>query len=337
MFLSKPWRRAVRTGALSIMIIALCSLVPTVSQAQLSPYSQNFEGMVLTDPTALSNDGWLVYGNVFSPAMVYLYGYGPYPAPNIGPPHFCILVTGEGSPTQGLIQLSVFSDYENADHANGNLIESNVYREQTIDAGDVGQTWYFEFDAKRGNIGGASTALAFIKTLDPGNGYATTNFIHTDMTAIPITWNRYSLSITIDAGLVGQILQIGFSNTAANYEPSGIFYDNLDFTQTSTVDVQPVMAAGQGIQLSTRGNPVIGQAAQVLAFSLPRNDHVTVRVYDVSGALVTTLMDRELTAGAHQVIWRGDDATGRSVASGVYVAEVVAGGQHAVAKLNRLR
>ena len=33
----------------------------------------------------------------------------------------------------------------------------------------VGETWVFAFDAKRGNIAGASTALAFIKTIDPAN------------------------------------------------------------------------------------------------------------------------------------------------------------------------
>ena len=32
------------------------------------------------------------------------------------------------------------------------------------------------------------------------------------MTSIPATWGSYSLSITIDAGLVGQILQFGFEN-----------------------------------------------------------------------------------------------------------------------------
>ena len=87
-------------------------------------------------------------------------------------------------------------------------IESVVYREQTIGVADVGKTWAFEFDAKLGNLEGQTTAIAFIKTLDPNNGFALTNFITVDMTSIPVTWQRYTLTIAIDAGLAGQLLQI---------------------------------------------------------------------------------------------------------------------------------
>jgi hypothetical protein len=336
MLLRQSWLRVARARALSLVVFGFMGLAPTASQAQLSFYGQNFEGMVLTDVGALSADGWLVYGNVFTPDMVYMYGYGPFPAPNGPPPAFCALETGQGGATQGLQQLSVFSDYENADHANGNLVESNVFQERTIGAADVGDKWYFEFDAKLGTLAGNTTAVAFIKTLALPS-YALTNFITADMTSIPTTWNRYSISLTIDAGLVGQIFQFGFANTATNYVASGVFYDNVELTQTTTVSVLPITSTGPGIQMSVRGNPVIGGAEQVVAFAVPRAGRVTVHVYDVTGALVATLMDRDLAAGIHQAMWRGQDAAGRAVAPGLYVAEVVAGTERAVAKLSRLR
>jgi len=100
----------------------------------------------------------------------------------------------------------------------------------------VGGTWVFNFDAKRGNIEGATTALAFIKTLDPNAGFGLSNFITVDMTNITSDWGSYSLAITIDASLapggtgpLGHILQIGFLSTATNYQGSGIFYDNINF------------------------------------------------------------------------------------------------------------
>jgi uncharacterized repeat protein (TIGR01451 family) len=203
-------------------------LVLPASWAQVTPYSQSFESLAQADPDALANDGWLVYGNVYDSGGGYLYGYGTFPAPN-NAGGFCGIASGEGGASQGAQQLSVFSDYNNGDHQNGYLIEANVFQEQTIAAGDVGTTMYFTFDAKMGNLELSSTALAFIKTLDPGAGWATTNFITEDMTSIPTTWGSYSLQITIDAGLVGQILQFGFQSTATNYEGSGIFYDNINF------------------------------------------------------------------------------------------------------------
>ncbi len=223
---------------IALVALLLVALLPA-TVVGLNLYSEDFEGLSAFSPTALGDAGWLVYGNVFAPDFTYLYGYGAFPAPNdLSAPAFCLIAIGEGGIDQGDQQLVVFSDYNNTDHANGFWIESNVYQEQTIEAGDIGETWVFEFDAKGGNIEGESTAVAFIKTLDPGNGYAITNFIFVDMTDTPVTWGRYSLSLAIDAGLEGQLLQIGFNSTATNYEGSGIFYDNIIFYPDGTVTIE---------------------------------------------------------------------------------------------------
>lgn len=217
-----------RTFIRSLVATAAIGLISSTALAGgLSAYSQNFESLDMSDPGALAGDGWLVFGNVFDSGGGYLYGYGPDPAPN-GGPAFSAIAAGEGGPSQGAQQLSVYSDYNNADHACC-LIEANVFQEQIISGADVGSTWSFSFDSKRGNIDGDTTALAFIKTLNPAAGFALTNFITADMTSISTDWNRHTLSITIDPGLVGQILQIGFASTATGFQGSGIFYDNIDF------------------------------------------------------------------------------------------------------------
>ncbi len=213
--------------------LVLC-MVPVASMALL-PYGQDFEGLNQASSTALSDDGWVVYGNVFGPDWSYWYGYGSYPAPN-GSGAFCNVASGEGGGAQGLQQMVVFGDYANAAQADGAAwVQANVYHEQLVGAGDVGETWVFAFDAKMGDLVAPSTALAFIKTLDPNNGYATTNFITEDMTSIANTWGPYSIPITIDAGLVGQLLQFGFACTETNYDPSGVFYDNVVFYRSGEV------------------------------------------------------------------------------------------------------
>jgi len=218
--------RLFATTALAAAFL-LC-MVPASGQADLSPYSQDFEGLVQGDGAALANDGWLVFGNVFLPDMSYDYGYGPFPAPN-GGPGFCAIAAGEGGAPQGAQQLVVYNDYNNPDHAAGKWIEANVFQEQTIGAADAGQVWVFSFDAKHGDLVGPSTALAFIKTLDPNAGFALTNFITVATDPIPATWGTYSLMIPIDPSLEGQILQIGFASTTTNYTAAGMFYDNISF------------------------------------------------------------------------------------------------------------
>ena len=223
----------MKRSAVVIIAIAIVCMVPFAAMAQM-PYAQDFETLAPVDGS-LAADGWLVFGNVFYPDGVYNYGYGPFPAPNnIG--NWCDIVTGQGGPEQGDQQLVMYSDYANGDHGAGFLIESNLFQEQVVPAG-VSGVWTFTFDAKAGDLGGASTAAAFIKTLDPNAGWAMTNFITYDTTALPVEWGTYSVSIDV-TGLDGQVLQIGFMTVASNYEPSGVFYDNINFEPEGSSPVE---------------------------------------------------------------------------------------------------
>ncbi len=303
---------------LVIAVLAVTALLyPLATLAQpLASYTQNFESLVQSDANALTNDGWLVYGNVYdTDGTTYLYGYGSYPAPNNGAA-FCQIAIGEGGLEQGAQQLVVFSDYENTDHALGYYIESNVFQEQPIGSDDVGNTWVFEFDAKLGNLELLSTALAFIKTIDPNNGYATTNFITSDMTSIPSTWNHYSLSITIDAGLVGQLCQFGFSNTATLYQGSGVFYDNISFHLQDVTGTTPVRASVDAILHQNYPNPF--NPSTSIEFTLNKSQSVELSVFDIAGRRVTTLLKGTLGEGDHTVRWNGRSENGASVASGRY-------------------
>ena len=63
----------------------------------------------------------------------------------------------------------------------------------------------------------------------------------------------------------------------------------------------------------------------IIRFSLPEPGRTTVKIFDIAGRLVQTLADEQMTAAVHSVTWRGDDALGRPVASGVYFYRVESG------------
>ncbi len=48
-------------------------------------------------------------------------------------------------------------------------------------------------------------------------------------------------------------------------------------------------------------------------------------MYDILGREVRTLMNADLNAGYHQVVWDGKNNLGTSVSSGVYIYRVEAG------------
>ena len=234
----------IRAG---VTAVATSALFASAAWADLANYSQDYEGLDAGSATALGDDGWLVGANVFDSGGGFLYNYFAFPAPN-GTGAFSNVAVGAGGVDQGAQQMVVFNDYNNGDHTNGsnNIIEANIFHEQNIGAGDVGSSWTFSFDAALGDIAGSSTALAFIKTLDPNNGFNTSNFLIVDMTSIPSAWNSYSIDIDITAGLSGQILQFGFLNTASNSEASGIVYDNVSFSAVPLPGALVMLLGGVG-------------------------------------------------------------------------------------------
>ena len=308
----------MRYRSIPMMVaVLLACLLPVGADAQIVPYSENFEGLDQADTDALGLAGWLYFGNVYTSVGGYLYGYGPGPAPNNpDTPAFSQIASDEGGADQGAQQLSAISDYENLDHAFFNIIESNVFQEVTIDATNVGQRWAFQFDAKRGDLAPPSTAAAFIKTIDPANGFIATNFLTLDTTDIPTTWNTYSIILDIDAGLVDQFFQIGFMNTATNYDPSAVFYDNIRLVQVSTTGVTPGATRRDMTLAQNYPNPFNPNTQ--IEFSLSEAGNVDLSVYDLAGRRVATLRQGHMDSGKHVVDWDGRTDDGVAAASGHY-------------------
>jgi hypothetical protein len=61
-----------------------------------------------------------------------------------------------------------------------------------------------------------------------------------------------------------------------------------------------------------------------VAYSLPKAGHVELKVYNVLGQEVVTLVDEHMPAGNHTVTWDGRNAQGSSVSSGVYFYRIAA-------------
>jgi len=72
-------------------------------------------------------------------------------------------------------------------------------------------------------------------------------------------------------------------------------------------------------------------------FVLDERVRANVRVYDISGKVVTTLVNEILSAGRHRVLWSGQDEHGKPVASGIYICRLEAQGKTAIRKMILLR
>lgn len=87
-----------------------------------------------------------------------------------------------------------------------------------------------------------------------------------------------------------------------------------------------------------RAHPNPFNPAVTLAFSLPAAGEVAITIHDLAGRRVAELLPpTHLAAGPHELVWRGRDDAGRSVASGAYLAVLRGAGAPAVARLMLLR
>jgi hypothetical protein len=59
-----------------------------------------------------------------------------------------------------------------------------------------------------------------------------------------------------------------------------------------------------------------------ISFTVPAHSHLILRVYDVGGRLVKTLIDRKQVAALVETSWDGTNAEGRFVGMGVYFARL---------------
>jgi bacillolysin len=62
-----------------------------------------------------------------------------------------------------------------------------------------------------------------------------------------------------------------------------------------------------------------------ITFSLPQESEVSLKIYDISGSLVRTLVNDKRLAGKYNVVWDGQNDNGVRVSSGVYIYRIEAG------------
>jgi hypothetical protein len=84
-----------------------------------------------------------------------------------------------------------------------------------------------------------------------------------------------------------------------------------------------------------RPDPFSGTTS--IAFSLDRETSASLRIFDISGTLIRTLVDARLPAGSHQAVWDGLDDRGKATPQGLYFYRLEAEGRSITKKAIFLR
>jgi len=73
-----------------------------------------------------------------------------------------------------------------------------------------------------------------------------------------------------------------------------------------------------------------------VSFYIPADNQVTVEIYSAGGTMIGKVLEANLPAGEHQVIWDGCDGSGNRCADGIYLYRVTAGEAHSTGVIVRM-
>ena len=155
----------------------------------------------------------------------------------------------------------------------------------------------------------ASTAITY--SADPG---ATWTLVAEDIVGESYVW-RVPAEPTEEAML--RVYVYDAEGMLGHDTSDGVFTVNTSVTTAQTV-IPTVHAL-----LQNSPNPF--SSTSRIAFDLPVESQVELRVYDVEGRMLRALQDGWLPAGRHEAVWDGRDAGGRQGAAGVYFYRLEAG------------
>jgi len=113
-------------------------------------------------------------------------------------------------------------------------------------------------------------------------------------------------------------------------------YSNIvgrPFKGFALLKVSSSSLAGSAVRLE-QNSPNPFNPVTKIKFAVSKPGNVALRVYNVRGELVKTIVNQRFEMGAHEASWDGRNATGQHVSSGVYYAKVKAdGGDEDVIKM----
>jgi len=157
-------------------------------------------------------------------------------------------------------------------------------------------------------------------------GFVGTNYSDTK-------WRQYGFSILQNTWFTARtfriqdawptaatILQIRLGGSGWDFES---WFDNVSVSPVVVTVEKPTEMPSQYLLLQNYPNPF--NPSTMIEYRVPQRGHVELRVYDVLGRVVRTLVSEVKDPGSYSETWHGRNEEGRTVANGVYICELMSG------------
>ncbi len=192
-----------------------------------------------------------------------------------------------------------------------NPVELTTFTARLISTSSVQLNWStatevnnYGFDVERSSANSSWQKIGFVS--GSGNSNSPKNYLFTDNPTGGTSFSYRLKQIDVDGKFK--------------------YYDALAVNLTMSNETQLYQNSPNPFNPST-----------TIKFYLANTAEVTIKIYDMLGREVRTLINEETTAGNHIVYWNGRDSRGRAVSSGIYLYRLTAGNFSETKKMNLLK
>jgi len=181
------------------------------------------------------------------------------------------------------------------------------------------------------DIGGDVSVGDELVAYADGQVVGATRIVDLSAPVVISAWGGYhEFGIDLEGYDVGDAIDLRlFSNDTGEEMKVEMSLDNTEYgigvLSSGTIEVMDMLAVPEEYNL-TQNYPNPFNPSTTISFSIPSEGFVQVNVYDITGRLITGLVNGNLSAGYHDVIWDGTDMFGSNVSAGLYIYSLQAEG-----------
>jgi len=168
--------------------------------------------------------------------------------------------------------------------------------------------------------------VAFAGPVSSYYEYTTTNFLRlTDD-----DWRNTYLKQSLRPDFVNSYL----ADNSGNSKGTG----SMLITSVGNNNSQPVLPKDYELQIQNYPNPF--NPTTTIVFSIPQwlaNQKVELKIFNITGEQVASLLSKELQSGNYLVKWNGKDQLNQNVSSGIYFYQLKVGTHFKAGKMNLIK
>jgi hypothetical protein len=142
--------------------------------------------------------------------------------------------------------------------------------------------------------------------------------------ATEFDWTQFFVNVVVPEPPAGQVAK----SISVRLHPLGRFSGTVWMDVLEVIKADPTSVENEFLPVTHnlfQNYPNPFNPSTIISYSIPNVSFVSLKIYDILGREVKTLINSEQNIGIHNIQWNGDNNYGNKVSSGIYLYKIEAG------------